>query len=100
MSENDVLLTQWKPGGCIPVHVSPYCPEGELWLIDLGVRAKIMCHEGPQAGQTVETWLREPKVLRRYTGSLAEAIADGLEGKLRMPKLPAQFILCEFEAKP
>lgn len=85
--ENDVL----KQIDGIPVHVSPYCPKGEVWLIDLGVRTKIMCHEGPQAGQAVETWLREPKVLVRYTGIVAETMADALEGKLRMPKLPDQF---------
>lgn len=84
---SDVL----KQFGGIPVHVNPYMPEGELWLIDLGVRTKIMCHEGPQAGQTVETWLREAKLVRRYTGIVAETMADALEGKMQIPKPPREF---------
>ena len=46
------------------MRVSDLVPEGEILLINPGVKAEIMCHEGPQAGETVETWLRKASAIR------------------------------------
>ena len=50
----------------IPVHVNPYCPKGEVWLFQPGIKSEIMCHEGPQAGETVEVWLKKATMIRVF----------------------------------
>lgn len=48
----------------IPVVVSPYMPKNEVWLVQEGEKRTVYCHEGPQAGQDIEEWIREPRVYK------------------------------------
>jgi hypothetical protein len=48
----------------IPLVVNKYIPEGEVWMIQEGKKTTIHCHEGPQAGQDIEEWLKEPKIVK------------------------------------
>jgi len=46
----------------IPVLVNPWVPENEIWLVQEGKKITVHCHEGPQAGETIEHWLQPPKI--------------------------------------
>jgi hypothetical protein len=50
----------------IPIHVSPYVPEGEVWLFQPGEKATVLCHEGPQAGEEIEVWLKKATMMRVF----------------------------------
>lgn len=48
----------------IPFLVSDNVPENEVWLISEGELVTVHVHEGPQAGQDVEVWLRKPQIVK------------------------------------
>lgn len=48
----------------IPIIIDPHIPEGELWMVQEGQKSTVHVHEGPQAGEDVEVWLRKPQVFR------------------------------------
>ena len=48
----------------IPVTISAFVPKGEVWCVNPGISARIVAHEGPHAGQTVEEWLQPPTVVK------------------------------------
>jgi hypothetical protein len=48
----------------IPLVVSPHMPENEIWLVTAGERKTLVAHEGPRAGEEIETWLRRPQIIR------------------------------------
>lgn len=48
----------------LPVVISPFVPTNELWLVVEGKKQTVLAHEGPHAGEEVETWLRRPQVHR------------------------------------
>jgi hypothetical protein len=52
--------------GGIPIHVSPYVPEGEVWLFQPGEKVTVLCHEGPQAGEEIEVWLKKATMMRVF----------------------------------
>jgi hypothetical protein len=47
----------------IPIHVDPYMPKDELWLVE-GKSTTVHVHEGPQAGEDIVVWLRQPRICR------------------------------------
>ncbi len=48
----------------LPVVVSKFVPPNELWLLVEGKKETVHAHEGPQAGEMVETWIKRAEVYR------------------------------------
>lgn len=49
----------------IQVRFDRWMPRDEIWVLVKGDKAPtVLAHEGPKAGQTVEQWLREPRIIR------------------------------------
>jgi len=88
--DGDVPNSGLRFGG-IPLVVSPFVMKGEVWLLDAGVKTKVMCHEGPQSGEEVEVWLRKAIAIRIITGLIAESMSDALDGKITLLDLPKEF---------
>jgi hypothetical protein len=70
----------------IPIHISPYVPEGEVWLFQPGVKAEVMCHEGPFAGEMIETWLKKATIMRIFPFPMSAPLdIPRVELKLEFP---------------
>lgn len=61
----------------IPIVVNQHMPADEIWLLERGVKSEVHVHEGPQAGQEVEVWLRAFKVGRIINMCEIMAIKEG-----------------------
>lgn len=75
--------------GGLPVVINEHMPADELWLMRFGAKQTLHVHEGPKAGQDVEVWLREPRIVRIFN----------LGEMLKLPEPKTYFEMPEPEAK-